>query len=159
MPSGIYKRTKKHCLIISETRKKFYANGGIHPKGMLGKRAWNKGMVGIFLGEKAMNWQGGKTLQKDYFVHLENKRRSLKFNNGGSHSLQEWEDLKKKWGYMCLCCKKCEPEIKLTEDHILPLSKGGRNDIQNIQPLCMDCNRRKNAKFINYIDLYESKMA
>ena len=25
----------------SESRKKFYANGGIHPRGMLGKKSWN----------------------------------------------------------------------------------------------------------------------
>lgn len=63
---------------------------------------------------------------------------------------QEWEDLKKKYSYTCLACKKQEPEINLVFDHIIPLSKGGTNTIDNVQPLCFSCNAKKHTKIIDY---------
>jgi 5-methylcytosine-specific restriction endonuclease McrA len=78
---------------------------------------------------------------------IKHKRRALKAGNGGNHTSQEWLDLCKLYGYKCLACGQVG---KLTKDHIKPLSKGGTNDISNIQPLCKSCNSRKHAKEINY---------
>lgn len=99
-----------------------------------------------FTGEKHPCWKGGK--ENTYM--LLRKRRALKRNSEGSHTLDEWNKLKEKYNYTCLCCGKQEPKIKLTEDHIIPLSLGGNNYIENIQPLCISCNSSKRIKTTDY---------
>ncbi len=116
----------------------------------LGQVAWNKGIkVPQMTGENHPRWRGGYENK----LMLNRQRAMVKRNASGNHSLREWEELKEMFKFMCVCCKKFEPDIVLTEDHIMPLSLGGSNDIFNIQPLCKSCNSRKNAQNINYIQL------
>ena len=57
---------------------------------------------------------------------------------------QDWVTLKEKYNYTCVCCLRSEADIKLSEDHIVPVSKNGSDKIENIQPLCKSCNSSKN---------------
>lgn len=70
-------------------------------------------------------------------------RRYRERGSKGSHTLKEWEKLKEQFNFRCVICKKQEPEIKLTRDHIIPITHQGTNYINNIQPLCRPCNSRK----------------
>jgi hypothetical protein len=101
-------------------------------------------------GENHPNWKGGKATEKIRRSRAENHRRFLRLKNGGNHSVKDWLELKSKFNNMCLCCKKFEPEIKLTEDHIIPIILGGSDNIDNIQPLCRRCNSQKNKAIIDY---------
>lgn len=65
----------------------------------------------------------------------------------GAHTWEEFEFLCKLNNQRCWCCDK---KLPLTEDHIIPLSCGGSNNIDNIQPLCGSCNSSKGAKTIYY---------
>ena len=58
----------------------------------------------------------------------------------GSHTFQEWKNLKDNFSNKCAKCFQDKP---LTKDHIIPLSKGGSDNIENIQPLCRNCNSQK----------------
>jgi 5-methylcytosine-specific restriction enzyme A len=49
--------------------------------------------------------------------------------------------------YQCQSCFKTNQEIQLTIDHIIPLAKGGSNDISNLQTLCLQCNTKKKHYF------------
>lgn len=102
------------------------------------------------------NFKGGKATEQERKRFSEARRRANKYNNGGSHTVEEWEILKTLYKNMCLCCKRQEPEIKLTEDHIIPLSMGGTDNITNIQPLCGSCNSSKSISTTNY--LYATKL-
>ena len=87
---------------------------------------------------------------REYYLLSErirvSRRRALKAKNGGSHSIQEWQNLVAITGSRCLCCGKPGDANTLTRDHIVPISKGGPDSIENIQPLCQPCN---NTKFVN----------
>lgn len=48
--------------------------------------------------------------------------------------------------HQCQSCGKNRLETKLSIDHIIPLAKGGSNDISNLQTLCFQCNREKTDK-------------
>jgi len=100
-------------------------------------------------GPKGSNWRGGIwTPQRKLF--LDRRRKARKRGAAGSHTQGEWELLKKQYGYTCPACGRSEPEIKLTEDHIIPLDKGGLDYIENIQPLCRSCNSIKSTKVVKY---------
>ena len=103
------------------------------------------------ISENKWNWKGGISKTKEYRVYVSQLRRYRKKGAGGSHTMEEWENLKKKYEYKCLCCGQLKP---LTKDHILPIIKGGSNFISNIQPLCRSCNSKKHTKDTNYIGGY-----
>jgi 5-methylcytosine-specific restriction endonuclease McrA len=81
---------------------------------------------------------------------LQNKRRIAQLGNGGSHTLEEWENLKRDTGNKCLCCGSPESDKPLTRDHIVAVAQGGSDSIDNIQPLCRSCNASKQTKTIDY---------
>ena len=48
--------------------------------------------------------------------------------------------------YRCQYCAQRLPSIELTFDHVIPVSRGGRKDWENIVTCCIDCNRLKGGK-------------
>ncbi|MFP5274858.1 HNH endonuclease [Coleofasciculus sp.] len=45
--------------------------------------------------------------------------------------------------YKCKSCGKTHLDTQLQIDHIIPLARGGQNDISNLQTLCRSCNLKK----------------
>ncbi len=59
------------------------------------------------------------------------------------------EAIKKRDGYTCQICGNSieeEPNLLLEVDHIVPVSKGGKTEPDNLQTLCWKCNREKGGK-------------
>jgi 5-methylcytosine-specific restriction endonuclease McrA len=72
------------------------------------------------------------------------KRRALILGAVGTFSEEEFNKLCAYHGERCLMCNMTY--VKLCADHVIPLSMGGSNDIDNIQPLCKPCNSKKGTK-------------
>ena len=62
----------------------------------------------------------------------------------------QWELIKQHYNHRCVYCPencwRCrQKKHKLTQDHIVPLSKGGSNTVSNIVPSCQSCNSKKHT--------------
>jgi 5-methylcytosine-specific restriction endonuclease McrA len=62
----------------------------------------------------------------------------------------EWEAILELYGRKCLACGVGEGEGRLQIDHVIPVAKGGRTTVDNVQPLCGKCNRKKGTKSTDY---------
>ena len=133
--------TKKKMSVARKGRRGHWTGKPLSPEHKEHIRA------GILKVIKNYNWKGG--ISKD-FAHYARKRRNLKLGAEGFHTLGEWQTLKAQYNWTCPSCKRKEPEIKLTEDHIVPFTKGGSDNIENIQPLCRSCNSKKHNKIVKY---------
>jgi len=97
-------------------------------------KLWRKNNI-----EKILEWNRRRVLKKKGII--------------GEHTKMEWLNLKKRYNYRCAICNISENELKikwqgtqfdkLTRDHKCPLSRGGTDYIDNIQPLCISCNAKK----------------
>lgn len=76
----------------------------------------------------------------------ENKRRAKKAQSSGSYTDEQvWNLFRDQEGY-CFHCGVDLIPIGYHQDHWIPLSKGGSNNIENIRLLCPKCNLRKGNK-------------
>lgn len=76
------------------------------------------------------------------------KRRAAKHASPGGFTVEEFRALCEAYGNRCLACG--DAEAALQADHIVPLTRGGTDDIGNIQPLCGTCNRKKFVAIVDY---------
>ncbi|MDD5703209.1 MAG: HNH endonuclease [Dehalococcoidales bacterium] len=57
----------------------------------------------------------------------------------------------KKYNFTCQYCGRRTPEAILEIDHIIPKSKGGTDDIENLTASCFECNRGKSGTLLDTI--------
>jgi 5-methylcytosine-specific restriction endonuclease McrA len=88
-----------------------------------------------------------KACNVNVFAH---RRRARLLAAEGSFTTQEWLELLARHPTCPGCGRRWEDiplprhmQSVVTRDHVIAVSKGGSNGIENIQPLCYSCNSRK----------------
>lgn len=76
------------------------------------------------------------------------KRLALKRNLPATLSVEEWRKCKLHFNNECAYCGK--PHKRPTQEHFIPISKGGNYGRDNIIPACLSCNPSKNDKDFFY---------
>jgi 5-methylcytosine-specific restriction endonuclease McrA len=76
------------------------------------------------------------------------KKRIAAARAKGTHSRDQWDQLKAEFGQRCVRCGGV-PDA-LCKDHIIPIYQGGSDAIENIQPVCRRCNSSKGPEDTNW---------
>lgn len=82
----------------------------------------------------------------EYNIHYK-IRKERKSKSPKNYTYDEWKKCLAYWNYRCTNCGSTE---NIQADHVVPLSRGGSDAIENIQPLCRHCNYSKHTKIIDY---------
>lgn len=89
--------------------------------------------------ESAAKW---RARHPDKHMNLVHRRRCIV--ESGDVPAEAWAAILALYGHRCAYCRK--DGVKLTIDHVLPLSKGGTHTPDNVVPACMACNCSKNNR-------------
>ncbi len=81
---------------------------------------------------------------------LVRKRRALAAGAGSTVTARQVREVFESFGHRCAYCLRYDA-TKLSVDHVLAISKGGHDVIENIVPACMPCNLDKNARGVLYM--------
>lgn len=79
----------------------------------------------------------------DYTEGKPSKLRTKEMDQRRQFTPEERKAVLSKCHNRCACCGRQLTVKTLTVDHMIPLSRGGKNEISNLAPLCESCNRMK----------------
>jgi len=113
---------------------------------------YSRGLVGWTAGDNKFTFYGGTCRdtgeQSSVTVH---SIIAIKRSTRGRHVQRNSpplnnHELFRRDGHMCMYCGSENSEGQLTRDHIIPISKGGRDIWSNVVSACRSCNTRKGSR-------------
>ncbi len=149
MPHRVEARRRyqeEHKEEISEYKKKWAADN--EEKVAAAKHAYYKREREVTIARSAEWAENNLEKVKQFKANNRRKRRAAKHASRGSFTAEEFRELCVQYGNKCLSCGALG--VALEADHVVPLTRGGSDDIGNIQPLCGACNRRKFVSIVDY---------
>ena len=92
----------------------------------------------------------------EWFIPAANKRRQERMKKAkekGRHSKEEWYEMLVFFNHRCCKCFKSKDNVFIVKDHVVSISEGGSDGIDNLQPLCWTCNTNKSSDSKDYRNL------
>lgn len=106
-----------------------------------------KNLLAQYCSRACKNWVVGRR-------NGHKRRSTLRSNDAAPFDIVEWRHVQNMFGGRCAYCGRSGP---LDQDHVIPLSRGGRHAIANIVPACRSCNSSKGNKFLVEWQLFLTK--
>ncbi len=100
------------------------------------------GVISLIKNNKKFCRKCYKKIRKEHYKALNHTRIARKKGNGGKITEKEIKQIFKR-DQKCVYCGKKE---KLSLDHIIPISTGGRSEFNNYVIACLSCNISKGKK-------------
>lgn len=136
-----YKDPAKRRAYKQQYNQEYWKRPGVKEKGRDRQREYRK-RPGVKQRELERNRQYHRTPKAK-----QRKRERIR-RMGGRHYRRHFEELLKRDGPICGICKgHFEPSDEIHVDHIQPASKGGTNDLSNLQLAHASCNMSKQNKW------------
>jgi 5-methylcytosine-specific restriction endonuclease McrA len=107
-------------------------------------RAWDKTEPGIASRRRRVS-RFEKTPAGREATHRKHaKRRAANKSIICTLTAEQWSEILAKHNFACAYCHKpFTSELPATQDHVIPVTKGGHHTAENIVPACRPCNSRK----------------
>lgn len=87
--------------------------------------------------------------RKNYANFREKKRLEKRLRSTANiRDKEKWINICNSQDNLCKHCKVKGTYSTFEVDHIIPFSKGGTNELNNLQALCSVCNKKKGNRFI-----------
>lgn len=128
--------------VFTEDGKYFYSESFKQRMSVKDEKAKKRSEAG---GKSAAQKWGNTERENLSPSELRSKRLSIA-REKGTHTNEEWEELKDFFGECVICGSK----ERIVKDHIVPIYQGGSDAITNLQPLCNSCNSRKGSDNKDY---------
>ena len=93
--------------------------------------------------ERNRKWRAANP---DLFLASLKHRRALKLGaRESSLTADQWKAIKRRFKFRCAYCRR---RRRLTQDHVIPLTRHGPHTRRNVVPACQSCNSSKSNKTV-----------
>ena len=149
-----YKTHRNECLAymkeyiarpeVSERRAAWSLERSRTPDFRAKVRAWDKTEAGVASRRRRVSRFEKTPAGREATRRKHAKRRAATKAIICTLTAEQWSEILAKHNFTCAYCHKpFTSEMPATQDHVIPVSKGGHHTADNIVPACRSCNSRK----------------